>query len=112
MLSRREWMARLSTFLGVVGVARVAHAEETPTKVTQEAARYQDHPNNMQMCGRCKFYIPPGGQAGGGMMGGQMGPGMMGRQMGAGMMAAGTCQVVEGRISPMGWCVLYQPISR
>ena len=38
----------------------------------------------------------------GGMMGGQMG----------GMMAAGTCQVVEGSINPMGWCILYQPISR
>ena len=36
----------------------------------------------------------------------------MGRgQMGPGMMAGGTCQVVEGSINPMGWCVLYQPIS-
>jgi hypothetical protein len=50
----------------------------------------------------CKFYIPRGGQAGSGMMGGQMGPGMMG---------AASCELVEGRISPMGWCVLYQPTS-
>jgi hypothetical protein len=56
----------------------------------------------MQMCGMCKFYIPRGGQAGSGMMGGQMGPGMMG---------AASCELVEGRISPMGWCVLYQPTS-
>jgi hypothetical protein len=109
MLSRRACIARLWTFVGAAGVARVALTEEAPTKATQEAARYQDHPNNMQMCGMCKFYIPPGGQAGRGMMGGQMGPGMMGRHMGPGMMAAGTCEVVEGRISPMGWCVLYQP---
>ena len=73
MLSRRAWIARLSTFLGVAGIARVTQSEETPTKVTQEAAHYQDHPNNMQMCGMCKFYIPPGGQAGGGMMGGGWG---------------------------------------
>jgi hypothetical protein len=104
MLSRREWIARLSAFVGLVGLmGRMAHSEETPAKVTQEAAHYQNHPNRMQMCGMCKFYIPPGGQAGCGMMGGQMGPGMM---------AAGTCKVVEGRISPMGWCVLYQPTSR
>ncbi len=117
MLSRREWVARLSMLVGLTGLKRRdAVAEETPTKITQEAARYQDHPNNMQMCGMCKFYIPPGGQAGSGMMGGQMGPGMMGRHMGPnmmghGMMAAGTCELVEGSISPRGWCVLYRPLS-
>jgi hypothetical protein len=26
-----------------------------------------------------------------------------------GMMGAGACQVVQGRISPMGWCDLYAP---
>jgi hypothetical protein len=44
-------------------------------------------------------------------MGGQMGSGMMGGQMGPGMMGAGTCELVEGRIGPMGRCVLYRPIS-
>ena len=45
-----------------------------------------------------------GGMMGGGMMGGGM---MGGGMMGGGMMAAGACEVVEGRISPMGWCDLY-----
>jgi hypothetical protein len=27
------------------------------------------------------------------------------------MMAAGTCELVEGSIRPMGWCVLYHRIS-
>jgi hypothetical protein len=107
MLSRRQCL-RMST---VAALARSASAEETPTKATQAAARYQDHPNNMQMCGMCKVYIPPGGQAGSGMMGGRMGPGMMGRQKGSDMMSSGTCEVVEGSVSPMGWCVLYRPIS-
>jgi hypothetical protein len=35
------------------------------------------------------------------------GSGMMGGQMGPGMMAAGTCEIVEGPINPMGWCILY-----
>ena len=117
MLSRREWLARLLTCAGVTRLVRQGWAAEAPTgKVAKEAAKYQDYPNNMQMCGMCKFYIPPGGKAGSGMMGGRMGPGMMGHgmmggQMGPGMMAAGTCQVVEGSINPMGWCILYQPIN-
>lgn len=93
------------------GMAMRGAAAETAAQVTKAVAQYQDHPNTMRMCGMCKFYIPPGGRAGSGMMGGQMGPGMMGGQMGPGMMRAGTCELVEGRISPMGWCVLYQPIS-
>ena len=41
------------------------------------------------------------------MGGGMMGRGMMaGGMMGGGMMS-GYCEVVEGRISPMGWCDLY-----
>ena len=112
MLSRREWIRRLLALVGVAGLIEHSHAAETPTnKVSKEVSKYQEHPNNMQMCGMCKFYIPPGGQPGSGMMGGHMmdgghmggmmGGGMMGSHMG-GMMAAGTCQVVEGSISPMG----------
>lgn len=111
MLSRREWIGRLLMLAGVATMTRRSQAAETPQKISKEAAKYQDHPKNMQMCGMCKFYTPPGGQAGAGMMGGQMGPGMMGRQMGPGMMAPGTCELVEGSISPMAWCVLYRPIS-
>ena len=52
------------------------------------------------------FFIPGRGRSG--MMGCPMrGKGMMGR----GMMAAGACQVVEGRISPMGYCDLYVPLG-
>jgi hypothetical protein len=105
MHSRRQWLGRLlmlpGMVTGMVGLARRGEAE-TGGRVTKAAARYQDRPNNGQMCSMCKFYIPAGGQAGSGMMGGHMGPGMM---------AAGTCQVVKGSISPMGWCVLYQPLS-
>ncbi len=101
MHSRRDWIARLLMLPWVVGLASRS-AAEAAGKATKAAARYQDSPNNRQMCGMCKFYIPPGGQAGSGMMGGRMGPSMM---------AAGTCELVEGRISPMGWCILYQPLS-
>jgi hypothetical protein len=55
-------------------------------------------------CQMCKFFI-----SGGGGRSGMMGGGMMGHGMGHGMMGAGACQVVEGRISPMGYCDLYVP---
>jgi hypothetical protein len=32
--------------------------------------------------------------------------------MGPGMMGAGACQLVQGRISPMGYCDLYVPWAR
>jgi hypothetical protein len=88
-------------------------------KASKAAVHYQDQPNGMQMCHRCKFYIGcRGGMMGGGMMGcGMMGGGMMGcgmmggGMMRGGMMGAGACEVVEGRISPMGYCDLYAPRS-
>ncbi len=86
---------------GLSGPPRYA-AAAAPPKVTKAAAHYQDYPNDGQMCGMCKFYIPPGGSPGAGMMGGTMGPEMM---------AAGTCQIVEGSISPRGWCQFYRPLS-
>ena len=101
MFSRRQCIARLLTLPGLVALAGRG-AAETADKVSKTEAQYRDRPNNMQMCGMCKFYVARGGRAGSGMMGGQMGPGMIG---------AGSCTLVEGRISPMGWCVLYRPIS-
>jgi hypothetical protein len=90
MLSRREWGA------GTGEYGRVERTAETPSgKVTKEVAKYQAQPNNMQMCGMCKFYIPSGGKAGSGMMGGQM----MGQDHMGGMMGGqkGGMLILEGR---------------
>ncbi|MDE2007925.1 MAG: hypothetical protein KGI51_15245 [Rhodospirillales bacterium] len=72
------------------------------TKAAKAAAQYQDHPKNGAMCGHCQFFIAKGGKAGQGMMGGAMGPGKM---------ADGTCKIVAGAISPMGWCQFYAAIQ-
>ena len=111
-LRRREWIWRALTLAGLAGLARRGLAAQPSAKVDKETAKYQDHPNAMQMCGMCKFYIPRGGRPGAGMMGGQMGQGMMSGGMMGGAAGAGSCQLVEGAISPMGWCALYQSISR
>ena len=47
-------------------------------KASQAAASYQNAPNDNQSCSRCQHFQPPS-----------------------------SCQVVEGRISPHGWCRLY-----
>jgi hypothetical protein len=47
-------------------------------KASQAAASYQNAPNQNQSCSRCQHFRPPS-----------------------------SCQVVEGRISPNGWCRLY-----
>ncbi len=103
-ISRRVWLKKatlLSTALVVAPLLSLSTASaETQKKTTQASVHYQDHPKGMKMCGMCKYFIPHGGTAGRGMMG------MMGR---TGMMAGGRCQLVQGRISPMGYCDLYTP---
>ena len=101
-ISRRAW---LKGFALVSAAATPLMLASTPSeaKVTKVAVHYRDHPNGMQMCHMCKYYIASNGRRGG--MGGMC---MEGGSM-MGMMGAGACQVVEGRISPMGWCDLYAP---
>jgi len=57
-------------------------------KTTKKAAQYQDKPNGNKECSKCRFFIPP--------------------KNGAKM---GTCQLVQGAISPHGYCMLFTPKS-
>jgi nitrous oxide reductase len=50
----------------------------------KSSVQYQDKPKNNQKCSECVYYIPS--KSGG----------------------KGKCQVVQGTISPQGWCSLYQ----
>ena len=104
-LSRRTWLKGLALFSAAAGVPSLVASTAAEAKASKAAVHYRDYPKGMQMCHMCKYYI--GSRMGGGMMGrGMMGGGMMH----GGMMKAGACQVVEGRISPMGWCDLYAPV--
>ncbi len=53
-------------------------------KASKQAMKYQEQPNNGQQCATCMQFIP-----------------------GATPDASGTCKVVEGPISPKGWCIAY-----
>jgi hypothetical protein len=101
-ISRRTWLKGMAVFSAAVGIPLMLTSTVAQAKASKAAVHYRDYPKGMQMCHMCKFYIAGGGRRGG--MGGMcMGGSMMG------MMGAGACQVVEGRISPMGYCDLYAP---
>ncbi len=53
-------------------------------KTTKAAAKYQDTPNGDKQCSNCNLFIP-----------------------GKTSSADGTCQLVEGSISPQAYCALY-----
>jgi hypothetical protein len=113
-LSRRTWLKGLALFSAAAGMPSLLASTAAEAKASEAAVHYRDYPNGMQMCHMCKFYIGGrSGMMGRGMMGGgMMGGGMMGGgMMRGGMMGSGACQVVEGRISPMGWCDLYAPLG-
>jgi hypothetical protein len=64
------------------GNAAAAEAQEykpqPQKKLTQAAARYQDRPKGNEACGACPYFIFPK-----------------------------SCVVVDGEISPSGWCPIY-----
>ena len=105
-ISRRSWIKiTAATIVAVTTypfVGAMTHAA-TRKKIAKAVVHYQDHPSGHKMCGMCIHFIPTGGVAGHGMMGDM-------HNMGPGMMKDGTCQLVEGRISPMGYCILFAPI--
>lgn len=53
-------------------------------KVSQATAMYQDKPNGTQRCDACMQFVP-----------------------GKTPTSSGTCKLVEGVISPHGWCGLF-----
>jgi hypothetical protein len=94
----------MAVFSAAAGMSLTLASTAAEAKASKAAVHYRDYPNGMRMCQNCKFFS----SAGGGRSG-MMGCPMMG-MMGHGMMGAGACQLVEGTISPMGYCDLYAPL--
>lgn len=91
-VSRRLWLTQAALITAAAGMPPLAPSTSSAQgKASKLVVHYRDYPKREQMCGMCKFF------EGRGMMGGGMRGGMM----------SGDCEVVEGRISPMGWCDLY-----
>jgi High potential iron-sulfur protein len=61
-----------------------ANALAEDSKAQKSAVQYQDKPNGDKQCSRCAFFIP-----------------------GETATANGTCKLVEGVISPSGYCIAF-----
>ena len=78
--------AVLAWLAAAPAVAFVGHRALAQAKATQAAMKYQDKPNGDNECDNCLQYIP-----------------------GASAKSPGTCKIVEGSVSPKGWCLAYSP---
>ncbi|MEO7050912.1 MAG: hypothetical protein ABI128_04530 [Rhodanobacter sp.] len=120
--SRRAWLKAAAVALAVAPLPVIAL---DGGKVEKAVAHYQEHPDAGKMCSMCRFFVARCGTSPGkGMMGsgGMKGSGSMmgsdsmmgsgGMMHSGGMMGGGSCQLVAGSISPMGYCQLYQPLRK
>src|SRR5215469_14666357 len=85
--SRRAFIKTMAVAAAATcGQGVAARAEDykpqAQKKLTQAAARYQDHPRGDQACAACPYFITPN-----------------------------SCVAVEGTISPAGWCPIYTTFS-
>ena len=80
-VSRRDFLSIASIASGAVLAAALADstAAAPKKKFTQQQAHYQPIPKSGQRCQTCALWQAPT-----------------------------ACQVVDGQVSPAGWCILYQ----
>jgi high potential iron-sulfur protein len=62
----------------IIATSAMSESLFAQTKLTHEAAKYQDQPKDGQKCADCMFFEPPSG-----------------------------CKTVDSPISPEGWCQLF-----
>jgi hypothetical protein len=77
-MSRRALLGS-TTALAVALVLAGTGTGRAQAKMPKQTAQYQDSPNGDQKCEGCRFFIE-----------------------------GGSCRLVEGEISPNGWCRLYR----
>ena len=70
--------ALLGIGVAAAGGAICTRAAAQQSKVSKDQAKYQDSPKGEQRCDGCVHFLAPDG-----------------------------CKVVDGKISPAGWCALY-----
>jgi hypothetical protein len=78
--SRRSVLKSAIVLAGAAACAGLAPSREAwaQGKASKAAMKYQDHPNNDKKCSNCLQFVPPD-----------------------------SCKVVEGKISPDGYCIAW-----
>ncbi len=79
-LSRRSILKEVALVVGATLSATLFPSEEAfGQKASKEAMKYQDHPSGDKQCSNCAQFIP-----------------------------SNSCQIVEGTVSPQGYCMSWQ----
>ncbi|MGC1381886.1 MAG: high-potential iron-sulfur protein [Candidatus Baltobacteraceae bacterium] len=81
--TRRTFLGSVVVLPALAGLVTAA-ASADGSKASQTAMRYQSSPNGDKHCSVCKFFVP-----------------------GQDANADGSCQVVDGSISPNGYCMAF-----
>ncbi len=84
-ITRRSFLGG-AIALPVLAAAGTRAVRADSSKAPQSSMRYQSTPNGSMHCGGCKFFVP-----------------------GSDASADGSCQIVDGSISPNGYCIAYSP---
>ena len=85
--SRRSFLKTATLLAGIAAVPVTFISQEAfAAKMAKAALQYQDHPKGDLSCSKCIQFIP-----------------------GKSAKANGACKVVEGSISPHGWCLAFSP---
>jgi len=82
-ISRRTLLKGAAVLTGMALVSALT-GKALAAKSAKAAMQYQDKPKGDQKCSNCTLFVPDKTAT-----------------------ANGTCQVVEGSISPQGWCTAY-----
>jgi hypothetical protein len=86
--ARSTQLSRRMLLRGAVGAAGAAAilgstANRASAKISQAAVAYQPQPNGDKRCDKCVQFLPPN-----------------------------ACKIIEGTISPQGWCRVFAPAPR
>jgi hypothetical protein len=86
-LTRRAFLGS-AVILPALAAMVPSAASADASKAPQSAMHYQSTPNGNMRCSGCKFFIPASDAS-----------------------ASGACQIVDGSISPNGYCMAYSAKS-
>ena len=86
-MTRRTFVANAVVLPALAGLL-LAETTIAQAKGSKAQFKYQSTPNNGKKCSQCTFYIP-----------------------GSSPKANGTCKIVDGSISPNGWCTAFSAKS-
>jgi hypothetical protein len=75
--------ALLQAAAGAAAILGAAGSAAAQIKVSRASVAYQDQPDSGKRCGICAHFVPPG-----------------------------MCRIVQGPISPQGYCTLFTPASQ